>query len=399
MWAAYEKARQVINSATALFVPNGTAVFGFGDERKPTPACLIRDRVKAGARLLVEPRIVNADRAVDQWNGFLAPYDMAVSTWRICSREGNTLDCAATNKLSIVRSAQSFRNPELFQGVDQVRLDSPFAMWYFRDSLPVLLATVRELPIDAATDFLPRPEPKPVGDALPSEWNARELSCMLVWHGQDRGAVMASTGPVLHDPGIQENRRLAKNLVEWLFAYQSPLSCEERWRRIEVNLVDFVLGVVKVADKEWWTRIPLQIRQKCAQRQEEENCYFPKEAYFDVIDFKTIMSKEWDLFKEHLRAVGCEVDRGKDKSLSWLDRLNEEIRRLVGHPSKKHVAGYEFSTEEREFLRHCDELVRKLVKRIDRPNWKARQSAGPSPASAGNLEAIHRAVLQGRVES
>jgi hypothetical protein len=370
---AYNRCQELVDEATALFVPRSTAIYGFADENRPTLADRIRVRVKNGARLFVQPTV----DALDKWNSFLAPYDLAVlSALKICGRVGTTLDCAPNGKVTIRRSPDSFRDPSLFQGVELVSLDQACAIWYFGDSMPVLLASDSALPVDANTDFLPRPEPKnagaarlalrmAAGDQLPPEWNARELACMAVSYGEDRGAVLASIGLGLYDPVIEENRRLAANLIEWLFAHQKPLSPEERCRRVEVNLADFVLGVVRRAGDEWWTRrIPLPIRQKCAERQEEEACRWPKEAYFDLIDFKTIIGKEWMLFEPHLRAVG--LQGGKEKSLSWLDRLNE-LRRMVGHPLKKHVAGYSFSDDERELLRYCDELTRRLVRSIEPP--------------------------------
>jgi hypothetical protein len=132
--------------------------------------------------------------------------------------------------------------------------------------------------------------------------------------------------------------------------------------RIEVNLVDFVLGVIKATGDNWWvSHVPANIRQECAKRHEEEACRFPKEAYFNLIDLKTLIAKNWPLFESHLKAEGCQG--GKEKSLEWLDKLNE-VRRLVGHPLKKHVAGYSFSSDEARLLTDCDDLTRRLRKRV-----------------------------------
>ena len=104
--------------------------------------------------------------------------------------------------------------------------------------------------------------------------------------------------------------------------------------------------------------MPLPVRQKCAQRQEEENNRLPKEAYFDLIDLKTVMHKNWSLFEPHFRKAQCEG--GKDKSLGWMAKLNE-LRRLVGHPLKKHVAGYSFSDQEGQLLRDADDFAKRLL--------------------------------------
>jgi hypothetical protein len=70
-----------------------------------------------------------------------------------------------------------------------------------------------------------------------------------------------------------------------------------------------------------------------------------------------IIAKNWSLFEsQFVTCLGSK--RGKDKSLSFMDKLNE-IRRLVGHPLKVHVSGYEFSAEETSFLADVDSLALK----------------------------------------
>jgi hypothetical protein len=76
---------------------------------------------------------------------------------------------------------------------------------------------------------------------------------------------------------------------------------------------------------------------------------------------KSVMAKNWLLFEPHLRAVGRQG--GKEKSLEWMDKLNE-LRRFVGHPLKKHIAGYTFSAEESRLLAECDDLTLRLRRRV-----------------------------------
>lgn len=359
---ALDKAGRLIEEASAFFLPNRN-IFGCEDY-----SSRIRRRVEGGASLLVTPWI--NDYELDNWNCLLAPYDLTVSTLRICTRIGTSL-FGVDGDITISRNANSYRHPGLFRGVDQVVLTQPVAIWYGGQSLPALMMTDAELPFDVITDFLPIPEsPIDPETQFPPEWNARELSCMAVWYGENGGAVLASIGPALYDPSIEQNARLAANIIAFLAENaKQPLSPEEHCHRIEINLVDFVLEVVKSTGDNWWTeRIPLTVRQKCAERHEEEKCRWPKEAYLDLIDLKTIINKEWTLFESHLRAVGCEG--GKEKSLAWLDRLNE-IRRMVGHPLKKHVAGYNFSSEEKTLLARCDDMVLHLFRRV-RPRSYSR---------------------------
>jgi len=107
--------------------------------------------------------------------------------------------------------------------------------------------------------------------------------------------------------------------------------------------------------------VALTIRQKCAERFEEEKGQFPKEAYLDLIDLKTIMTANFANFEAALKSVGYEG--GKKRSLEWMDRLNK-TRRLVGHPLKRHIAGYDFSSEECSFLTQCDERTRFLRRSV-----------------------------------
>jgi hypothetical protein len=147
-------------------------------------------------------------------------------------------------------------------------------------------------------------------------------------------------------------------MLRFLSEGQKRIAPEDRCQRIEINLADFVFGILKSGGGDWWTEaVPLPVRQKCASRQEEEAKRLPKEAYFDLIDLKTVMHKNWQLFEPHLRSAGCMGS--KDRALAWMDQLNE-LRRLVGHPLKKHISGYVFSREELELLEKCDALAMQL---------------------------------------
>jgi len=82
---------------------------------------------------------------------------------------------------------------------------------------------------------------------------------------------------------------------------------EDLCKRIEINLCDFVLGVLKSSGEgSWEDKVALTIRQKTALRQEEERNRLPKEAYFDLIDFKDIVQKHWPDFEQHFSALGEE---------------------------------------------------------------------------------------------
>jgi hypothetical protein len=178
------------------------------------------------------------------------------------------------------------------------------------------------------------------------------LSLEEKWHLMDN-----ETGELLHASKRADD---CKAFAEILMETNAP-SPEELCRFAEIQLVDFVLDVIKRPEGDWWgDRIPTTIRQECAKRQEEEGCRYPKHAYFDLIDLKTIMGKNWPLFEPHFKAVGLEG--GKERSLAWIDGLNQ-IRRLVGHPLKRHVAGHLFSMDEIQSLADSYRLTFALWRR------------------------------------
>ncbi len=144
------------------------------------------------------------------------------------------------------------------------------------------------------------------------------LSSEEEWHLMD-----TETDELMHSSTRAEE---CKQLAEILMNTQAA-SPEELCRRTEIQLVDFVLQVVKQSGEDWWVKcIPQKVRQECVIRREGEGRRFPEEAYFDLIDLKEIMFDNWQLFEPYLQAVG--LKGGKKKSLDWIVTLNE-IRKLI----------------------------------------------------------------------
>jgi hypothetical protein len=290
------------------------------------------------------------------WEDFLERYFIRPSWVKLVGPTGERAG------LIFRREENCFRDPEFFAGVDAVVADTPFALWYGGEAWPVLIGSSSHWGVEASTD-------------LPDDWNGREMACMAVWHGQNGGAVLVSSAySILSDPttlplggsrpGIAMNGVFARNILRFLEHSKriETLAPSDLCKRIEINLVDFVFGVLRPSDPEWWVNcVPLTIRQEAAKRQEEERNKFPKEAYLDLIDLKAIIAKNWKLFERHFSA--CGVSGGKEKCLSFFDHLNE-VRRLIGHPLKVHVSGYSFSPEQEMLLVDVDGLALKLVKHV-----------------------------------
>ncbi len=342
--AAWVRLRSLLDEADAFLLPDDYPLL------VEEYAQLLHDRVRSGARVLV--RLNEND--LDCQNAFLAKYDLTGTTVRIRSQ--------STPLIRLERSPDHYRDVRLFAGVDEVQIQHPNAVWYGGGSLPVLVADDRYLAIDGRSD-------------LPGDWNARELACAAAWHGQNHGGVLAVSGGYFEDPylgatgvewpGIEVNRQFAANVLQYLAEGRPCDTPEDRCQRVEINLADFVFGTLKASDAHWWDAlVPEKVRRKCADRRLQERGRFPVEAYCDLIDLKTVIEKNWVLFEPCLRAVTA--GGGKAGCLNWIAKLNE-LRRLVGHPLKKHVSGYAFSEDDRALLRHADELARRLRSALPGP--------------------------------
>jgi DNA sulfur modification protein DndB len=84
-------------------------------------------------------------------------------------------------------------------------------------------------------------------------------------------------------------------------------------------------------DSQWWTEgVPKTIRTKVSLRAEEDDSKRGgKEYYFDLIDYRNIITTNWDLFD---KLLGYGKAKGKDKRTAWINEVNES-RRIVAHGS------------------------------------------------------------------
>ena len=104
-------------------------------------------------------------------------------------------------------------------------------------------------------------------------------------------------------------------------------------------------------ETEWWTRgVPLTIRQKCAQRREEDPRREPPYNQTDLLDLKDIMDKNWQHFEADFQKVKGQF-KSKKQFLGNLERLNE-IRKTVMHPVRGNLteADRAFADQMREVV-------------------------------------------------
>lgn len=106
--------------------------------------------------------------------------------------------------------------------------------------------------------------------------------------------------------------------------------------RIEVSLKKAVTEELRqefsTDDNAWWQEgVPKSVRLEVAKRAEnDDNRRGTREAYFDLIDYRTIVQNNWPLF-QHLLGYGKKSE-SKDKQTKWMVEINE-WRNQVAHAS------------------------------------------------------------------
>jgi DGQHR domain-containing protein len=102
---------------------------------------------------------------------------------------------------------------------------------------------------------------------------------------------------------------------------------------IERILSETVLEELKAnydGDKWWYDGVPKSARQPATQRQEEDNnSSGSKEAYLNLIDYRTIIESNWQILGEML-GMGTGA---RAKRTLWINDTNE-IRKIAMHASK-----------------------------------------------------------------
>ncbi|MEK7281121.1 MAG: tetratricopeptide repeat protein, partial [Chloroflexota bacterium] len=128
------------------------------------------------------------------------------------------------------------------------------------------------------------------------------------------------------------------HLEEWLTArgffhdyvelYRLVTATEERLHLFIRQRLQQAFGE---EESGWWSQgIPLAIRQKCAQRREEDPRRRDYYNYTDLIDLKDIVDKNWKPFELDFQRVKGQI-KSKREFLDNLVKLNE-IRKIVMHP-------------------------------------------------------------------
>lgn len=111
-------------------------------------------------------------------------------------------------------------------------------------------------------------------------------------------------------------------------------------------------------DSGWWYKgVPHTIRTKVVTRQQENQNN--KEANFMLLDYKSIVYDNWDLFSETYGIKETKSNEGKGKQLNWFDRLNE-IRNTISHPERGKISKDDFI-----FTEEIDKIITKRLNVIN----------------------------------
>lgn len=157
--------------------------------------------------------------------------------------------------------------------------------------------------------------------------------------------------PPFNPPGLQEFLQQEKA--------QTNAKAKAVIDRIETTLQSIIIeelrGEYTANDTDWWTLgVPLKIRKKATERQEEDNHRRGgKERYLDLVDYRDIVQHNWSVF-EPLLAYGRQGS--KDKRTDWMAFVNEK-RRVVAHAS----SGMMLSIEDLEQLQGYEQWLNQHI--------------------------------------
>lgn len=161
--------------------------------------------------------------------------------------------------------------------------------------------------------------------------------CRAAWRGgQGQTAGRRTFEKALHSRFPDFEPKGLKEFLE-LEAAQTNKQAYGIIQRLEKNLKSIVLDSLKNeygdGDPWWYNSVPPQIRKKVNERIDEEQGAGGREDYFDLIDFRAIALKNWQIFKDSL-AYGAKGD--KNKKTDWIVKIND-MRKIIMHPAKGRV--------------------------------------------------------------
>ena len=137
---------------------------------------------------------------------------------------------------------------------------------------------------------------------------------------------------------------------------QTNLQAKAIIDRIERTLQLLVIDELKQEyEDEWWVLgVPKSVRVEVTKRSEtDDNKRGKREAYFDLIDYRTIALSQWTIFQKVI-SQGKKTD-SKEKQTKWLQEVNE-MRNVVSHASSGISLSIEQVATLESYERHLAQL-------------------------------------------
>src|SRR5258708_18636904 len=125
--------------------------------------------------------------------------------------------------------------------------------------------------------------------------------------------------PVFFPPGLREFMEKEKAQTN----IKAKAIVDKIERILQTTILEELKREIGPEETQWWIEgIPKRIRTKAGERYEEDDAKRGgKEFYFDLIDYRDIISYQWNIFSK-LFGYG-KGNSAKDKRTSWINYVNE----------------------------------------------------------------------------
>jgi len=303
--------------------------------------------------------------AINELNPFLAEFDITMMPIRFFSYADSVTE--DPRKFVISAECQDLAvQTSLLDGVRDIGVESPQMVSYQEEATSLLRC---EETVDAIDEGDLLVDLQPRYNTFASIWPVTGLfdksgGVIAIGAGGFNDPSLNQLGD--YSPGIIQNFQLLQNTLKWLKKELPPpnfsLQGSQLVHNIEVSLHDIVTIRLQqqLGEKDWWNKgVPLEVRRRAADKKEQDNNSIKeKTAYFDLLDYKKVIEKNWNLcFKPLFEKPG----KGKDKSLSWFTELNK-IRIKIAHSTKQRYSP--LTEDECKFLRRRLDFLNQLSNRL-----------------------------------
>lgn len=162
--------------------------------------------------------------------------------------------------------------------------------------------------------------------------------------------------PGFNPPGLQEHIKKEKVQTNM----RAKVIVDEIENTLQKTIIEVLKRVYGSEENQWWMRgIPQSVRIEAGKKYELAGADRGggRENYFNFIDYKEIISKNWDVFSD-LFGRG-KANAKKETRIAWLQKVNE-IRNIVAHSS----SGRSVEIEQLAELEGYGEWLRRQIKNL-----------------------------------